>query len=152
MGLLDSVRKDAAPSDDSGEDFVDLSSIKASIQGGRKGIVKKGAAKTSDVVTATDAEEKILSELMTAENFEEVCALPFNLRYVATGHKNFLLSDKQKKSLSLSLSTSFRLMVKIDPRWLAVGLTVVNFLAIYGEKEMEWQMIRKREGKTKEAK
>ena len=120
MGLLDSVRKDSASGDDSREGFVDLSSIKATIQGGRKGAGKKGGTAPVEEEGSTVAEEKVLTDLLKPENFEEVAALPFNLRYVTTGHKGFLLSQKQKTVLSTSLVTSIRLLAKIDPRWLAV--------------------------------
>lgn len=81
-----------------------------------------------------------VEELYKAENWEEVAALPFNVRKAMTGSEVFELSKKQKEVLGRSLAASMRLLGVIDPKYVALVLFGVNLSTIWAEKEILYRL------------
>ena len=94
------------------------------------------------------AQQADLEALYQAENWEEIAALYFNTRYAITGFKGFLLTQEQKARLAVPLATMMRLLIRIDPRWIALIIFTANFGGTIAEKEIgyrEWRKLAERD-------
>ncbi len=84
------------------------------------------------------AQQADIEALYQSENWEEIAALYFNTRYAVTGFKDFLLTDEQKARLAVPLATMMRLLIRLDPRWIALIIFTTNFGGVIAEKEIKW--------------
>lgn len=116
--------------------------------------VRKAARKARRTVDSAigAAHERRLEEeieaLYEAGQWEEIAALYFNVRYATTGFQGFILEEKQQKRLGASLALMMKILVQIDPKYLAVIVFSVNFGTIISEKEAKWYMQKKAEKKS----
>jgi len=120
--------------------ITDFEKVRQRIFGTRNKSAKSTKAKeTKEVVS-----DEEITKLFAGENWEELSSLYFNARFATTGFEGFLLSESQKKVLGLSLSTSMKLLIKIDPGYLALLVFTTNFGGIIASKELEYSMEKKK--------
>jgi hypothetical protein len=124
----------------SGKGVANFAAVRERIFGTRNKSSK--SAKTKETKEAVSDEE--ITKLFSGENWEELSSLYFNARFATTGYEGFLLSESQKKVLGLSLATSMKLLIKIDPGYLALLVFTTNFGGIIASKEMEYHMEKKK--------
>ncbi len=84
------------------------------------------------------AQQADIEALYQSENWEEIAALYFNTRYAMTGFKEFLLTEEQKARLAVPLATMMRLLIRLDPRWIALIIFSTNFGGVIADKEIRW--------------
>jgi len=108
------------------------------------GTRNKSAKSTKTKETKEVVSDEEITKLFAGENWEELSSLYFNARFATTGFEGFLLSESQKKVLGLSLSTSMKLLIKIDPGYLALLVFTTNFGGIIASKELEYSMEKKK--------
>jgi hypothetical protein len=126
----------------SGKGIADFEKVKERIFGTRNKSSKSSSSKAGkETPGVSDAD---INALFAGENWEELSALYFNARFSLTGYEGFLLTDAQKKVLGLSLSTSMRLLIKIDPGYLALLVFTTNFSGIIAQKEMSYHLEKKK--------
>jgi hypothetical protein len=101
----------------------------------------KGRRRPTKVETALEEQAKAaaLDTLFENENWEEIAALYFNARYALTGWEGFKLSEKQERVLGASMGTCMRLLLAIDPRWVALVVFSVNMTAFVTDKELAYR-------------
>ena len=142
--VVDPVAETGGGSDPGTPDFE---AIKKKVFGGRgkPSRVKKQTA-PSDITAAE------LEKIFAGENWEEVAGLYFNARFAITGYDGFLLTNGQKKTLGLSLGTTMKMLLKIDPGYVAMVVFLANFGGLIAQKEITYSHIMKvrkeRDGKT----
>jgi hypothetical protein len=124
----------------SNQGVTDFEKMRKSIFGTRNKSTK--TTKTKETKEAVSDEE--ITKLFSGENWEELSSLYFNARFATTGYEGFLLSESQKKVLGLSLATSMKLLIKIDPGYLALLVFTTNFGGIIASKELEYSMEKKK--------
>jgi hypothetical protein len=108
------------------------------------GIRNKSAKTPKTKETKETVSDEEITKLFSGENWEELSSLYFNARFATTGYEGFLLSESQKKVLGLSLATSMKLLIKIDPGYLALLVFTTNFGGIIASKELEYSMEKKK--------
>lgn len=106
------------------------------------GIGNKAAKSKSDDLQAG------LEDLYKPEAWEEVAALPFNVRRAMTGSEVFELSKPQKSILGASLAASMKTLELIDPKYVALTVLAINMTTIFAEKEVQYRISKKRDEKT----
>lgn len=129
----------AAPGVGASEGVEDLEAIRRQA---------KKARRTVDSAIDAAAEKRLeaeIEQLYESEQWEEIGALYFNVRYGTTGFKEFLLEPAQKKRIGASLALMMRILIKLDPKWMALLVFTVNFGTVLGEKEALWYLEQKRE-------
>jgi hypothetical protein len=119
--------------------ITDFEKVRQRIFGTRNKSSKTPKTKEKEVVS-----DEEITKLFSGENWEELSSLYFNARFAITGYEGFLLSESQKKVLGLSLATSMKLLIKIDPGYLALLVFTTNFGGIIASKEMEYNMEKKK--------
>jgi hypothetical protein len=127
--------------------ITDFEKMRKSIFGTRNKSAK--TPKTKETKEVVSDEE--ITKLFSGENWEELSSLYFNARFATTGYEGFLLSESQKKVLGLSLATSMKLLIKIDPGYLALLVFTTNFGGIIASKELEYSMEKKKNNARKSA-
>jgi len=121
---------------------VDFASLKEKIFGGKnKSSVKKKTATVTEEIPGVS--EKELNEIFAGENWEEISALYFQARFAITGYDGFLLSKEQKTVLGLSLAKTMKMLLKIDPGYIALVIFSTNFVGIIAQKELTYKQIMK---------
>src|SRR6266508_101705 len=131
------VRSEAATSGVEGsEGTPDLEALrrKAAKSGRRAAKPSSSDEKLQDAQTAA-----ALDELFENENWEEISSMYFDIRCGLTGFDGFLLSEKQKRILGKSMGTCMRLLLAIDPKYVACIIFTLNFGAFVSEKEMKYK-------------
>jgi hypothetical protein len=128
----------------------DFETLRKKIFGNRDKSSRK--KKTDPAIDETSKVEKELTEIFAGENWEEVASMYFNARFALTGWDGFLLTDPQKKTLGLSLATTMKMLLKIDPGYIAMIVFTANFGGIVLEKEMVYRKIMKMAEKENEGK
>jgi hypothetical protein len=137
---------DAGVSPDSG--LTDFAKIKEKVFGRKPSpSVKKKTEKTTDEIPGVS--EKELNEIFAGENWEEIAGLYFQARYAITGFDGFMLSPEQKKVLGLSLSKTMKMLLKIDPGYIALVVFSTNFVGLIAQKELTYKQIMKNSGPKK---
>jgi len=129
--------------------IADFEKVRQRIFGTRNKSTKPPKTKETKETKEVVSDEEI-TKLFAGENWEELSSLYFNARFATTGYEGFLLSASQKKVLGLSLSTSMKLLIKIDPGYLALLVFTTNFGGIIASKELEYS-IEKRKNARKSA-
>ena len=129
-------------------DFVDFKALKSKIFGNRNKTpkVKKQTSPGGDI----EITEKELSELFAGENWEEITSLYFDARYAITGYPGFLLEPEKKKILGLTLGRSMKLLLKIDPGYIALLVFTTTFGGIVAQKEIDYRRAVKEMAKKNE--
>jgi hypothetical protein len=84
-----------------------------------------------------------LEKLFSQENFEEVMSVYFNIRFVMTGFEGFQQTDKQKAILGNLAAASAKLLLKINPEYVALVLLGVNFTGQVFEKEILYAGVKR---------
>jgi len=149
--IFDSLVPESPPPGDSPYPGApDFAAAKERIFGVRR---KSPKRKSPDTEPETSPTEKDLEKIFAGENWEEVSALYFNARYAITGWDGFRLSEPQKKILGLSLGTTMKMLLKIDPGYIAMILFLTNFGGIVAQKEVLYrQLINEQEKKDSHGK
>ena len=88
-------------------------------------------------------QEKDLEKIFAGENWEEIAGLYFNARFAITGWEGFCLTEGQKKTLGLSLATTMKMLLKIDPGYIALVVFTTNFAGLIGSKELTYSKLKK---------
>jgi hypothetical protein len=135
--MVSPASETGVPSD---KGITDFEKMRKNIFGTRNKSAK--SAKTKETKEVVSDEE--ITKLFSGENWEELSSLYFNARFATTGFEGFLLSESQKKVLGLSLATSMKLLIKIDPGYLALLVFTTNFGGIIASKELEYSMEKKK--------
>jgi hypothetical protein len=126
----------------------DFASIRERIFGNKKPSspkVKKATVKDEALATETEALEKIFA----GENWEEVASLYFNARFAITGWDGFELTNPQKKTLGISLATTMKMLLHIDPGYIALIVFTANFGGLIAQKEMTYRSLVNAEEKKR---
>lgn len=93
-------------------------------------------------------QDELTKDLFKPSVWQEVSALPFNIRKAMTGSQIFDLNSDQKQALGGPLAMIMKLLVEIDPKYLALMVFSINLGSIWAEKEILWSMEKKRHPKT----
>jgi len=149
MPVFDEVVSTATPARGSpSERPSDFEKIRKRIFGGKH---KSPKTKRTDAADAAiDADE--LTKIFAGENWEEVASLYFNARFAITGWEGFELTTPQKKTLGLSLASTMKMLLKIDPGYIALMVFTANFGGLIAQKEMTYRAIMKEMEKKNERK
>jgi len=101
---------------------------------------KKARNRPVAAQTAVDdaAQQQMLDELFETENWEVLSSLYFDLRFAMTGFEYFKLTEKQQRILGKTMGTCMRVLLQIDPRYVALIVFATNFGAYAADKEMAW--------------
>lgn len=128
----------ATPGTGTDAGIPDAASIRAeALKAGNRG--KLGATKGADKARAQIADmvsEEELDALFEGEQWEEIGALWFNTRFALTGDDGFLLTDKQQKRIGATMAMAGRVLLKLDPAYIAVILLTVNMGSLIAQKEV----------------
>lgn len=117
----------------------DFEKLREKVFGSRgKPSKRKSAKKEAEETTA-----KQLDEIFASENWEGVASLYFDARFAVTGWEGFLLEPSQKKTLGVSLATCSKMLLKIDPAYVALIVFLANFGGIIATKEMMFSQMKK---------
>jgi len=140
MPVFDEVVPPVTPAGGSpSESPSDFEKIRKSIFGGKH---KSAKIKRTDAAESSiDADE--LAKIFAGENWEEVASLYFNARFAITGWDGFELTTPQKKTLGLSLASTMKMLLKIDPGYIALIVFTANFGGLIAQKEMTYRAILK---------
>jgi len=147
--LLDQV---VSPSSDAGvqtgKSPTDFETLRKKIFGSKSPKTPKNLKKKTPEVSAsaTEITDADLAKLFAGENWEEIAGLYFNARFGVTGWEGFNLTDGQKKTLGLSLASSMKMLLKIDPGYIALLIFTINFGGIITQKEMMYHNLKKEAG------
>lgn len=96
----------------------------------RKPRVAEGA--TSEV---SDEEVRALFE---AENWRELASLYFDTRFVMTGFEPFRLTDPEEGRLAQTLATTMKVLLRIDPKYVAILVFTATYGGMIAAKEAAW--------------
>jgi len=94
-------------------------------------------------------QDELVKDLYSPAVWGEISALPFNIRKFMTGDEVFELTKEQKQSLSGPLIIIMKMLVEIDPKYLALTVFCLNLGTIWSEKEIIHAMKKKREKDAK---
>jgi len=123
---------DATPSAAPGPDTSasDLAKIKsqAAAARGRRG--RPGAEVKPDI------DPELLDKLFATENWEVIGSMYFDLRFAMTGFDYFKLTEKQERVLGTTMGAAMQVLLKIDPRYIALFVFLTNFGMFATEKEL----------------
>lgn len=132
------VVEDTAPGANANKGTPDLAALRQAVGKGRNRPTKV------EVAQQDAAQKAALDELFQNENWEEIAALYFEVRYALTGFEYFRLSDRQRAVLGRSMGTCMRLLLAIDPQWVALIVFSVNFGTYITDKEMAYRHFLKK--------
>ncbi len=121
---------------------VSFEAVRQRIFGNKRKSPKSGKSKDTPI-DETLPGEKELEKIFAGENWEEVSSLYFNARFAVTGWDGFLLTDAQKKTLGLSLATTMKMLLKIDPGYIALIVFTANFGGLIAQKEVIYKKLLK---------
>jgi hypothetical protein len=126
---------------------VDFAALKSKIFGkGNKSPRRKSPEKE---IAEEKTTENDLAEIFAGENWEEVASLYFDARFAITGYQEFQLTNGQKKTLGLSLGKTMKMLLKIDPGYIALIVFTANFGGLIAQKEMMYKQAQKEMEKGK---
>lgn len=128
----------AASSVDTGKSPTDLKALRQAVGKGRNRATKVEQAQLDA------GQQAALDELFENENWEEIAALYFEVRYALTGFEYFRLEERQKRVLGKSMGTCMKLLLKIDPQWVALIVFSVNFGTYVTDKELAYRHMLKK--------
>jgi len=64
-------------------------------------------------------------------------------RFAMTGYDGFLLEKSKKAILGTTLGATMKMMLQIDPGYIALTIFLTTFAGIIGEKEIEYSRAKK---------
>lgn len=138
---------EASPSgSDSSASAPDLKALRAAVTKGRNRRPDKVEQAQTDA-----ARQAALDELFENENWEEIAALYFEVRYALTGFEYFRLDERQRRILGRSMGTCMKLLLQIDPQWVALIVFSVNMGTYVTDKELAYRNFVQREQKARGA-
>lgn len=112
----------------------------------RKAVGKGGNRRPKTEVAQEDAARRAaIDELFENENWEEIAALYFEVRYAITGFQYFRLEERQKRILGRSMGTCMKLLLDIDPQWVALIVFSVNMGTYITDKELAYRHFLRQE-------
>jgi hypothetical protein len=117
----------------------DLAALRKAVGSGRNRRPK------TEVAQEDAAKQAAISELFENENWEEIAALYFEVRYALTGFQYFRLDERQKRVLGRSMGTCMKLLLDIDPQWVALIVFSVNMGTYITDKELAYRHYQKQE-------
>jgi hypothetical protein len=79
---------------------------------------------------AAEISDADLDQLFQGEQWEEVAALYPQARFAMTGDDVFQLTDAQRRMLGATMASTMRMLLKIDPRYVALAVFTINYGAI----------------------
>lgn len=123
----------AAASPSTGASPAELEALKSQTRKARGKPTKSEQA----IVDAQQAAD--LEALFATENWEVVASMYFDLRFAMTGFDYFKLSEKQERILGSTMGSAMRVLLAIDPRYIALFVFLANFGAFAGEKELAYR-------------
>jgi hypothetical protein len=122
----------------------DLAKIGAQARAARAGRGKSSKAEQAIV----DADKQAaLDQLFEDENWEVLASMYFDVRFAMTGFEYFKLTEKQQRVLGKSMGSCMRLLLKIDPQWVALIIFSANFGAYAADKELAYRAAVKDEAR-----
>jgi hypothetical protein len=142
LAEMDAGSSEAGLSPD--ESAPDFETLKEKIFGRKnKSAVKKKLEKALADDELPGVTQKELNEIFAGENWEEIAGLYFQARFAITGYDGFLLTPAQKKVLGLSLSKTMKMLLKIDPGYIALVVFSTNFVGLIAQKEITYKQLLK---------
>jgi len=108
----------------------------------KHGIEEKG--KRGRKPKSETLQDELVKDLYKPSIWQEVSALPFNIRKAMTGDEVFELNKDQKESLGAPLALIMKMLVEIDPKYLALTVFFINLGTIWSEKEIIYSMKKKK--------
>lgn len=118
---------------DSSAGTPDLAALRKAARQGRNRATK------TEVAQQSAADAAVLDELFDNENWEEIAALYFEVRFALTGFEHFRLDERQRRVLGRSMGTCMKLLLKIDPQWVALIVFSVNMGTYVTDKELAYR-------------
>lgn len=133
MGLRELFADKSQAGAGDGQAAPDLEALKTEARKTRRG----GRRTKADLEEERDQYERQaeIEQLFQGENWEEIAALYFNARFAMTGFEAFLLTPDQKKVLGTTLSTTMKVLLEIDPKYVAMIIFGINMGTFVAEKE-----------------
>lgn len=122
----------------------DFKTLRAKIFGNPK---NKSVKRSKNPAVEEMPSEKDLEELFQGENWEAISSMYFDARFAITGWDGFLLDTAQKKTLGMTLGKSMKMLLKIDPGYIALTVFVTTFGGLIAQKELTYSHLRKQESK-----
>ncbi len=89
-------------------------------------------------------QDELTKDLYKPAIWQEVASLPFNIRKAMTGSEIFNLNKDQKEALGSPLAMIMKMLVEIDPKYLALMVFSINLGTIWAEKEILWNIEKKK--------
>lgn len=86
-----------------------------------------------------------MERLYSPEIWEPFVELPAAAMMTLTGHDHWAIDDKEKRVLSVSVSTAARYMGFTNPKWLAINLALINLMTVYAPRALKEFALRKLE-------
>lgn len=135
---------DSASGNGGRESSVDLTSLREEVSEARKTRADKGTkrGRRSAAVATSEVTEAEIEELFKAENWEQLASLPFDTRYVMTGWEGFRLSDDERKRLAATTAMTMRILLKIDPKYIALTVWGTMYFGTWASKEAAYSGIK----------
>src|SRR5258708_6387131 len=127
----------ASTSVESAPSTPSLDALQSELKGGRKRQSK--AERLAGEVKAEQELNDLLDRLYQRENWEDIAALYFRCRFAFTGFDGFLLTEKEKVRLGESLAMMMRILLRIDPPYVAIIVFSVTFSTTVVTKEMAYR-------------
>jgi len=140
-------------SDGAGGASKDLSAVKEAVERGEGERPKRGRGRpkgSGGKNGSHDLPAELDDVLFSGKAWEEIAALPFNVRRVMTGSRVFELETSQKKILGESLGAVMKALAIIDPKYVALSVFSINMTSIFAEKEIAYQLTKPKKPKSTE--
>lgn len=140
LGRTDS--EDAASSPDTAPGSPSLEELSGALRkGGRR---KSKVERLADEQRAEKEVNDLIDDLFTKENWVEIAGLYFEARYFMTGYAGFRLEPEQKARLGASMAMMMKVLLRIDPRYVAMIVFSINFGTTIVSKEVMYREISKK--------
>lgn len=110
---------------------------------------KKAGRKSRNISKGIDADRarieasQEIEELFQQEQWEEIASWYFDLRYVMTSWEGFRLTPQENSKLGLTFAKTMKVLLKINPEYIAMILFFGNFSSLITKKEARYYHLRK---------
>lgn len=105
----------------------------------KSGVAKPGPSRIPPEVLAD------MERMYSPEIWEPLIELPAAAMQTLTGHDHWQIDDKEKRILSVSVSTAARYMGFQNPKWLAINLALINLMTVYAPRAIKEFALRRLE-------
>lgn len=92
------------------------------------------AARINDALAASQAESQ-RAQLFEGEQWEALGCMYFDARLAVTGFSGFELSPAQRTMMGVTLAPAMKMLLQIDPGYIALIVFGANFGSIIAQKE-----------------